>query len=154
MTAHLPLLWVVLHLVKSATSVPGGALSDRVGRRRVIIAGWGLYAAVYLGFAAAGTAAEAWGLFALYGLFFGLTEGTEKALVADLVGPSDRGVAFGLYHLTVGLAAFPASVVFGVVWYAYGPRVAFAIGAALAAAAALLLAGWLRAPQRRGGNER
>jgi MFS family permease len=154
MTAHLPLLWVVLHLVKSATSVPGGALSDRVGRRRVIIAGWGLYAAVYLGFAAAGTAAEAWGLFALYGLFFGLTEGTEKALVADLVGPSDRGVGFGLYHLTVGLAAFPASVVFGVVWYAYGPRVAFAIGAALAAAAALLLAGWLRAPQRRGGNDR
>ncbi len=153
--AHLPLLWVVLHIVKSATSVPGGALSDRIGRRRVIIAGWALYAAVYLGFAAVGTAAQAWFLFAVYGLFFGLTEGTEKALVADLVPAHERGMAFGLYHLTVGLAALPASVVFGVLWYAYGSPVAFATGSALAAAAALLLAGWLRAPRPgRGGNDR
>jgi MFS family permease len=153
--AHLPLLWGVLHVVKSATSVPGGALSDRIGRRRVIIAGWALYAAVYLGFAAVGTAAQAWFLFALYGLFFGLTEGTEKALVADLVPANERGMAFGLYHLTVGLAALPASVVFGVLWYAYGSPVAFATGSALAAAAALLLADWFRAPRPgRGGTDR
>ncbi|MGH7717633.1 MAG: MFS transporter, partial [Gemmatimonadaceae bacterium] len=109
-----PILWAALHVVKSASSTPGGALSDRVGRKPLIVAGWLLYALVYLGFAAASAPWHAWALFAAYGVFFGLTEGVEKALVADLVPPARRGAAFGWFHLAFGMAALPASVLFGV----------------------------------------
>ena len=135
----LPLLWVVLHLVKSASSMPGGGLSDRIGRKRVIALGWLVYAAVYGGFAAVHTPLGVWVLFATYGVFFGLTESAEKAQVADLVAVADRGAAFGFYHLTIGVASLPASIGFGLLWDWRGPAVAFGTGAALATLAALLL---------------
>ena len=138
-TAMVPLLWALLHVVKSASSTPGGALSDRVGRRPLIAAGWTVYAAVYLGFAAAGAAWQAWALFAAYGLVSGLTEGAEKALVADLAPAAGRGTAFGWYHAAVGAAALPASLLFGVVWERYGAPAAFRVGAALAGAALVIL---------------
>lgn len=137
--ALIPLLWVVLHLVKSASSTPGGALSDRVGRRPLIVAGWCVYAVVYAGFALASSAWHAWLLFAFYGVVFGLSEGAEKALIADLVPPTHRGRAFGWYHATIGVAALPASLLFGAVWDRYGARNAFLMGAALAVSAAVLL---------------
>jgi MFS family permease len=136
-----PVLWALLHVVKAATSVPGGALSDRLGRRPLILAGWTLYALVYLGFARATGPWQAWALFLAYGAFYGLTEGTEKALVADLVAPERRGAAYGLYNLAIGLGALPASVLFGLAWDRLGAPAAFTIGAALAAAAAVLLVG-------------
>jgi MFS family permease len=143
--ALVPILWAMLHVVKSAASTPGGALSDRIGRRPTIVAGWLLYAAVYAGFAVASETWHIWVLVAVYGLHFGLTEGAEKALVAELVPPQARGAAFGWYHLTVGLAAFPASLLFGAVWDRRGAGPAFLVGAGLALAAAL----WLAAlPQR------
>jgi len=138
--ALVPLLWAMLHVVKSVSSTPGGALSDRVGRRPLIAAGWAVYAAVYLGFAAAGAAWQVWALFAVYGLVFGLTEGAEKALVADLAPAGRRGAAFGWYHAAVGAAALPASLLFGVVWERYGAPAAFRVGAGLAAAALAVLA--------------
>ena len=138
--ALVPLLWAMLHLVKSAASTPGGALSDRLGRKPLIAAGWLLYAAVYLGFALADTTWQAWALFAVYGVFFGLTEGTEKALVADLVGPERRGAAFGWYNLALGLGALPASLLFGVIWDRAGAPAAFGFGAAMALVAAVGLA--------------
>ena len=138
-TATVPLLWALLHVVKSASSTPGGALSDRVGRRPLIAAGWTVYAAVYLGFATAGAAWQAWALFAAYGLVSGLTEGAEKALVADLAPAAGRGTAFGWYHAAVGAAALPASLLFGVVWERYGAPAAFRVGAALAGAALVIL---------------
>ena len=109
----LPLLWAMLHVVKSATSIPAGSLSDRIGRKSVIVAGWLWYALVYLGFGYASSGVEIWMLFAAYGVFFGLTEGAEKALVADLTRPAERGGAFGFYHLMIGVAALPASLLFG-----------------------------------------
>ncbi len=148
--ALLPVLWALLHVVKSGTSVPGGGLSDRLGRRRVIILGWLIYVAVYVGFAAARTPAQMWLLFAAYGIFFGLTEGTEKALVADLVPAADRGVAFGFYHLAIGVAALPASIGFGLLWNWGGPTLAFAAGAGLAFLAAVLLALWVSPPRPAG----
>ena len=102
-----PLLWALLNFVKSASGVPGGALSDRIGRKPLIVAGWAVYAAVYLLFGRATSAWQAWALFALYGIYFGLTEGVEKALVADLVPAARRGVAFGWYNLALGLGALP-----------------------------------------------
>jgi MFS family permease len=138
--AQVPLLWALLHVVKSASSTPGGALSDRVGRRPLIAAGWLVYAAVYLGFAAAVRPWHAWALFAAYGAVFGLSEGAEKALVADLAPAARRGAAFGWYNAAVGAAALPASLLFGVVWERHGAPAAFRVGAGLAGAALLVLA--------------
>ena len=115
-------------------------MSDRVGRRPLIVAGWLLYAAVYAGFAVAEAQWHAWALFAVYGAVFGLTEGTEKALVADLVPAVQRGTAFGWYHGLVGAAALPASVLFGYVWDRYSAGAAFTMGAGLAVGAALWMA--------------
>lgn len=137
--AMIPVLWAALHVVKSAASTPAGALSDRVGRRALIVAGWVTYAAVYLGFARASGHWAAWGLFLAYGVFYGLTEGVEKALVADLVPAAARGRAFGWYNLALGIGALPASLLFGAVWDAWGAPAAFTMGAALAAFSAALL---------------
>ena len=136
---QLPLLWAFFHGVKAAAGVPGGALSDRIGRTRTILAGWGIYAAAYAGFAFARSPAAVWALFAFYGLFYALTEGAERALVADLAPAPLRGKAFGAFHASVGLAALPASVLFGVWWKLLGPRAAFLIGAGIAVAAAAVL---------------
>jgi MFS family permease len=135
--ALVPILWAMLHVVKAASSTPGGALSDRLGRRPLIIAGWMVYAAVYLGFGYASEAWHAWALFLAYGVYFGLTEGVEKALVADMVPSHVRGAAFGWYNLTIGLAALPASLIFGGLWQMYGARTAFVAGAGLAVVAAV-----------------
>jgi MFS family permease len=132
-----PILWAALHVVKSVSSTPGGALSDRVGRRPTLIMGWVLYAAVYFGFARASAAWQAWTLFAVYGVFFGLTEGSERALIADLVALERRGTAFGWYNLAIGLGALPASLLFGYVWDHAGAGSAFVMGASLALAAAI-----------------
>lgn len=138
--AALPILWAALHLVNSAASTAGGTLSDRVGRVPTLIGGWAVFALVYFGFAEASSAAQAWGLFLAYGLFFALTEGPERALVADMVPASARGTAFGWFNVTIGLGALPASLLFGWLWDRHGAEVAFRTGAALAvtAAAALL----------------
>jgi MFS family permease len=127
-----PILWAMLHVVKATSSTPAGMLSDRLGRQPLIVAGWSLFAAVYVAFALATAEWQAWALFAVYGLFFGLTEGVEKALVADLVPAGRRGAAFGWYNLAVGLGALPASLLFGIVWDRFGSSAAFGYGAALA----------------------
>lgn len=138
--ALLPMIWVVLHIVKMVFSVPGGILSDRIGRKKVIVAGWVVYALVYAGFGAASQYWHAWALFAVYGIYFGLTEGVEKALVADFAPLHLRGSSFGLYHLMLGLGAFPASLLFGLVWQKFGSAAAFGMGAALALLASMMLA--------------
>jgi MFS family permease len=135
--ALVPILWAVLHVVKSVSSTPGGILSDRYGRRPLIIGGWLVYALVYAGFAGATATWHAWALFIAYGLYFGMTEGVEKALVADLVPSTARGAAFGWYNLTIGLAAFPASLLFGGIWQAWGAPAAFFTGAGLSLVAAI-----------------
>jgi MFS family permease len=142
-----PLLWALLHAIKSLFSTPLGALSDRLGRKRVILIGWAIYAAVYLGFAAVSAPWQIWALFVVYGLHFAFVEGAEKALVADLAPASLRGRAFGAFHFTVGICALPASLGFGWLWQHVNPETAFVVGALLAAAAALGLVA-LRVPAR------
>jgi MFS family permease len=137
--AYLPLLWASLHVVKASLSVYGGALSDRVGRKAVIVAGWSVYALVYLGFALSDSPALLVAWFLTYGVYFGLAEGTEKALVADLAPAIARGTAFGFYNAALGVGALLASVIFGVLYDRLGYAVAFGTGAALAAVAAVLL---------------
>jgi MFS family permease len=134
-----PLMWSALHVVKATVSVAGGSWSDRVGRRAVIATGWIVYAVVYAGFAVTESLFMLLVWFLVYGFYFGFAEGTEKALVADLVPPERRGIAFGVYNAVLGLGALAASVVFGLIWRRYGPPAAFAVGAALALVATLLL---------------
>lgn len=144
--ALLPVLWAMHHLVKSVTSTPGGILSDRSGRKPVIVAGWMVYAAVYLAFGHASEAWHVWLLFAIYGVYFGLTEGVERALVADLVPPDRRGAAFGWYNLAIGLGALPASVIFGAMYDRFGALTAFTVGASAALLASLGL--WILIPSQ------
>ena len=137
--AVVPLLWAAHHAMKVLSSLYGGDLSDRLGRKRLIVSGWILYAAVYAGFAFATHQASLWVLFLVYGIYFGLAEGAEKALVADLVRPEQRGTAYGLYNLAFGVTVFPASLLMGMIWDWKGPAVAFLVSAVMGATAAMLL---------------
>jgi len=136
--ARIPLLWTFFNLVKMSAAMPFGVLSDKIGRRGLIISGWGVYALAYLGFACARTELHIWLLFAFYGLFYGLTEGVEKALLADIADPAERGAAFGWYNCAIGIGALPASLIFGFIWQRQTPFAAFGFGAALALLAAIL----------------
>lgn len=148
---QIPLVWAFLQGVKAASGVPGGILSDRIGRIRSLLLGWLVYAAAYAAFAAVSQPAAAWATFAFYGLFYGLTEGAQRALVADLVPAASRGRAFGAFHGALGLAALPASILFGIWWTAFGGPAAFRIAAGLALVAAAGLAALApRLPQSRG----
>jgi len=146
--AAIPLLWAWHHLVKSAASTWGGALSDRAGRRAAILLGWAVYALAYAGFGFASRPLEVWVLFGVYGLFHALTEGPERALVADLAGAGARGRAFGLYHAVTGAMLLPASVLTGFLWQRFDAGTALFVGAGLAALAGAALLLLVRAPAR------
>ncbi|MFC1977930.1 MFS transporter [Chloroflexota bacterium] len=132
-----PLLQVVLMLVlwnvaEAALSLPMGILSDRLGRRRVIILGWSIYALVYLGFAVSSIVWQIWLLFACYGVYYGVVQGVARAFVADLVPAEKRGTAYGLYHGVVGLSLLAASLIAGWLWDTVSPAAPFYFGAGLA----------------------
>lgn len=140
-----PLLWTWLHIIKSGTTTHGGLLSDRIGRLNAIRLGWLVYAGVYASFAFLRSPWQVWLAFTVYGLYFGLTEGAERALVADLVPAERRGIGYGAFHFVIGMGMLPASVLFGVLWDVWGVREAFLFGAALALAATMLLSGVAKA---------
>lgn len=135
----LPILWMVLHFSKVVTSLIGGDLSDKIGRKKLIVSGWIVYALVYAGFAFVDASWQAWALFVAYGAYFGLTEGAEKALVADLVPDEKRGTAYGLYNLAFGITVFPASLLFGALWSGFGAATAFIVSAFISVVAALAM---------------
>ncbi len=140
---------LALNLVYTLVSSPAGILSDRVGRRRVLVGGWVTYGLVYLGFAMAGARWQVWLLYALYGVYYGLTEGVARALVADVVRPEQHGMAYGVYNASVGLTALPASLIAGLLWQGVGPwgglgpSAPFLFGAGLALLAAFLMMVWM-----------
>ncbi|MCO6452697.1 MAG: MFS transporter [Caldilineales bacterium] len=149
----------VFNLVYTLLAGPAGALSDRMDRRRVITVGWLIYTLVYLGFAVAKITWQYWLLYALYGMYYALTEGVAKAYVADLVPqPERRGSAFGLYNGVIGLTLLPASVLAGVlwqgigVWSGLGPAAPFLFGGLLSLIAVLLLWFWVKPRQISGEN--
>ncbi|KTB48727.1 Permeases of the major facilitator superfamily [Dehalogenimonas alkenigignens] len=126
------LMLVVFNITYMLAATPAGVLSDRLGRRTLMMIGWGIYAAAYLGFAAAGASWHIWLLFAVFGVYYGIVEGVAKAFVADLVPPEKRGTAFGLYHGVLGLLLLPASLIAGFLWQEVSPASPFFFGAALA----------------------
>jgi MFS family permease len=135
--AAVPVVVALFNLVSALAAIPAGRLSDRIGRRRTIAYGWAVYAFTYLGFALARKTWMAWALYALYGLFYALTEGSGKAMVAELVPEGGRGTAYGLYNAAVGVMALPASVIAGVLWQKLSPAAPFAFGAVLALGACI-----------------
>ncbi|NCT83355.1 MAG: MFS transporter [Comamonadaceae bacterium] len=143
--AQVPLLWAAVSGVAALFSVPLGGLSDRVGRLRLLVAGYLAYALFYIGmgwFAAPG--AMLYVLFGLYGIFMAATDGVERALLADLVPAGQRGTAYGWLNLVMGAMLLPASLLFGGLWEGLSARVAFGFSAGCALAAALLLTSWVR----------
>jgi MFS family permease len=139
--AMLPLLWCAFHVVKSSSNLLLGRAVDKFGPRPFIFLGWLVYAGVYLAFALATSAWEAWAYFLCYALFFGLTEPAEKTLVANLVGNERKGLAYGWYNFAIGIATLPSSLIFGALYQFCGPLVAFGWGAALALVAGILMLG-------------
>jgi len=138
------LMLMTFNLIYSLLAGPLGALSDRVGRRRLIIGGWMAYGLVYLGFALSHTGWQIWTLFGFYGIYYAATEGSAKALIADMVPAERRGTAYGLYNAAIGLTAFPASAIAGLLWQGafgwqgLGPAAPFYFGAGLSLLAGIL----------------
>ena len=138
-------MMMVFSLIYTIIATPAGALSDKVGRKRVLLIGWALYVAVYLGFARASAGWHAWVLMALYGVYYGLTEGVARAFIADMVPSHLRGTAYGILHAVVGLIALPASIIAGVLWQGIGawdglgPSAPFLFGAGAAFLASVAL---------------
>jgi len=132
------LLWAAMHAVKVLTAESAGRLADRRGRRPVILAGYSVYVLALTGLAWTTSEMHLWLLSLVLGLHFGLTEGAERALVRDLAQPTERGTAFGWFHMLVGLAAIPAGVLIGGLWSVIGVKTAFLVSAGIAAAATVL----------------
>lgn len=151
---HILLMLMTFNLIYSLLAGPLGSLSDRIGRRRLIIGGWVAYGLVYLGFALSHTGWQVWVMYGLYGIYYAATEGTSKAFIADLVPPERRGTAYGLYNAAIGLTAFPASLIAGLLWQGafgwtgFGPAAPFLFGAGLALLAGVLF--WVLLPAERG----
>ncbi|HUM63844.1 MAG TPA: MFS transporter [Anaerolineaceae bacterium] len=147
----------VYNLVISLVATPAGSLSDHIGRRKLIIGGWLVYAAIYFGFALAHSAWHVWALYIAYGLYFGLSFGTANAMVADLVPENLRGTAYGTYHAVIGLLAFPSSFIAGILWQGigswqgFGPSAPFFFGGAMALIASVLMIFWM--PKRLAENQ-
>lgn len=139
---------LAFNLVYALVSTPAGSLSDRIGRRRLLIGGWLAYAAIYLGFGLATAGWQVWLLYVVYGVYYGLAYGTAKAFVADLVPAALRGTAYGTYNALLGLIDLPASLIAGILWQGvggwsgFGPSAPFLFGALLALIAAVAMALW------------
>lgn len=143
------IMLAMFNLIYSLVSTPAGSLSDRIGRRRLIIGGWLVYAVIYLGFAFAQAAWQVWILYVVYGLYYGLAYGSANAMVADLAPEHLRGTAYGTYNAIIGILAFPASFIAGLLWQGlgswggFGPSAPFLFGGTLSLIAALLMALWM-----------
>ena len=142
------LMLVIFNLVYTLVSTPAGSLSDKIGRRRLIIGGWIVYALIYLGFALAKTPTHIWMLYVAYGIYYGMAFGTAKAMVADLVPAEHRGTAYGTYNAILGIIDFPASLIAGLLWSGvgswtgFGPSAPFYFGALMSILAVVLMILW------------
>ncbi|HHV05486.1 MAG TPA: MFS transporter [Anaerolineaceae bacterium] len=146
------IMLAVFNLVYALVSTPAGGLSDRIGRRKVIIGGWIIYALIYLGFALAKNVTHVFLLYVAYGVYYGMAYGTAKAMIGDLVPEEMRGTAFGTYNAVLGILDFPASMIAGFLWSGvgkwagFGASAPFYFGAIMATLAILLFVFWKPAP--------
>jgi len=137
-TLMIPIVYLLFNLIYSLSSIPAGMAADKFGKKRVILLGFVLFAALYYGFAVAGSVTAIWVLFGLYGLFMGLTEGIQKAFLATIIPTDFKATAFGVYNTAVGLAMFPASLIGGWLWDHVSPSATFYFGATTAAVSSVM----------------
>ena len=137
-TVMIPAVYLVFNLVYSLSAIPAGMAADKFGKKRIILLGFLLFAGLYYGFAVARSSSAIWGLFGMYGLFMGLTEGIQKAFLATIIPPDFKATAFGVYATVVGFAMFPASIIGGLLWDRISPAATFYFGAATAIISAFL----------------
>ncbi len=156
----LPLLWTLFafNVVYTVVAAPAGSLADRLPRKWVVVGGWAVYAAVYLGFAVAHSRMQVIALFLVYGVYYGAVSGATRALVADLIEPERRGIAYGTYHGVIGFMGLPASLLAGLLWqgigpwHGFGPAAPFYFGAGCAGLAGVLLIAFVPGRPRGGGG--
>jgi MFS family permease len=147
--AGILLMLVMFNLIYALVSTPAGMLSDRIGRKRLIVGGWLVYAVIYLGFAFSRSSWQVWLLYVVYGIYYGMAFGSANAMVADLVPENLRGTAYGTYNGMIGILAFPASFIAGMLWQGigswrgFGPSAPFLFGGSLALIAAALMVLWM-----------
>ena len=139
-TVMIPVVYLTFNLIYALCSIPAGIAADRFGMKRIILAGFILFAALYYGFAVVATASGVWALFVCYGIFMGLTEGIQKAYLATIIPSTFKATAFGIFATAVGLAQLPASLIAGLLWDRLSPAATFYFGAATATLAAILFA--------------
>jgi MFS family permease len=147
-TVMIPVLYLMFNFVYAALSIPAGLLADRVGRRRVALLGFTFFAGAYAWMALARSQAAAWGVFAIYGIYMAIADGNGRALLAEFSTGARRGTAFGAYHMVVGVAALPASIVAGLLYDHVSAAAPFWMGAAAAALAGLLMLSFVPEPRR------
>jgi MFS family permease len=153
-TVMIPVLYLVFNLIYSALSIPAGLLADRVGRRKVALLGFAVFAAAYAWMAVARSQAGAWGVFAVYGVYMAIADGNGRALLAEFSSGERRGTAFGAYHMVVGLAALPASIIAGLLYDHVSAAAPFWVGAAAAALAGVLMLALVPEPRGRQRKQR
>jgi MFS family permease len=147
-TVLIPVLYMMFNLIYSVLSIPAGLVADRIGRRKVALVGFAVFAGAYAWMALAASQAAAWGAFAIYGVYMAIADGNGRALLAEFSSGARRGTAFGAYHMTVGLAALPASVIAGLLYDHVSPAAPFWVGAAAAVLAGLLMLAFVPEPAR------
>lgn len=135
---QIPIIYLCFNLVYALTAMPAGILSDRIGRKRIMLAGFILFGFIYWGFAIASEQKHIWGLFLLYGVFMGLTEGIQKAYLATIIPKELKATGYGIYNTFVGIAILPASLIGGWLWDKYGSHATFYYGTATAFVSAFL----------------
>jgi MFS family permease len=140
--ALVPLAYFTFNMSYALLSYPAGALSDRIGRKPVMVGGFAVFALIYFGFGLATQAWMAWPLFLFYGLYYAGTEGIQKAYLADHAEASQRGTVIGVYNALTGLITLPCNLLAGLLWYQVGPSAPFVLGGVTAALSALLLLFW------------
>jgi MFS family permease len=139
----IPIVYLTFNLLYALSAIPAGMAADRFGKRRIILLGFILFSLVYYGFAVTEDSRGIWGLFVLYGIFMGLTEGIQKAYLATIIPPDFKATAFGVYNTVVGLATLPASIIGGWLWDAFSSSATFYFGSAMAAVAAVLFVAFI-----------
>lgn len=147
---QIPIIYLCFNLVYALTAIPAGILSDRIGRKRIILAGFILFGFIYWGFASASEQKHIWGLFLLYGVFMGLTEGIQKAYLGTIIPDKSRATGYGIFNTFVGLAILPASVIGGWLWDKYGSHATFYYGSITAFLSAFLFILFIITARRKG----
>jgi MFS family permease len=137
--AFIPLVYLVTSIVSVSLAIPLGSLSDKIGKEKILVVGFLIYAIVYYGFGVTGSVVTIVALFALYGLYSAATDGIQKAFISDIIDKNKQGTGLGIYNALLGITLLPASLIAGLLYDKVNSHIPFYFGAATAVVSALLM---------------